>query len=112
MSGYVALLISILLLFGAVALFFTGMQYNPFLSVMGVLCFILAIFFMKGLMIIQPNHSRVLNFFGKYVGTVKENGLFFIINPLYSSQKNESSFRRIFRDKTLKVNDKMEILLR
>ena len=44
MSGYLALLISILLLFGAVALFFTGMQYNPFLSVMGVLCFILAIF--------------------------------------------------------------------
>ncbi|ATL45416.1 SPFH domain-containing protein [Elizabethkingia sp. HX WHF] len=105
MSGYVALLISILLLFGAVALFFTGMQYNPFLSVMGVLCFILAIFFMKGLMIIQPNHSRVLNFFGKYVGTVKENGLFFI-NPLYSSQRMSLRSENL-QGQTLKVNDKM-----
>ncbi len=105
MSGYVALLISILLLFGAVALFFTGMQYNPFLAVMGVLCFILAVFFMKGLMIIQPNHSRVLNFFGKYVGTVKENGLFFI-NPLYSSQRMSLRSENL-QGQTLKVNDKM-----
>lgn len=105
MSGYVALLISILLLFGAVTLFFTGMQYNPFLSAIGVLCFILAIFFMKGLMIIQPNHSRVLNFFGKYVGTVKENGLFFI-NPLYSSQRMSLRSENL-QGQTLKVNDKM-----
>lgn len=105
MSGYVALLISILLLFGAVALFFTGMQYNPLLSVVAVLCFILAIFFMKGLMIIQPNHSRVLNFFGKYVGTVKENGLFFI-NPLYSSQRMSLRSENL-QGQTLKVNDKM-----
>ncbi|MCL1678861.1 MULTISPECIES: SPFH domain-containing protein [Elizabethkingia] len=105
MSGYVALLISILLLFGAVTLFFTGMQYNPLLAVMGVLCFILAIFFMKGLMIIQPNHSRVLNFFGKYVGTVKENGLFFI-NPLYSSQRMSLRSENL-QGQTLKVNDKM-----
>lgn len=105
MSGYVALLISILLLFGAVALFFIGTQYNPLLSVVAVLCFILAIFFMKGLMIIQPNHSRVLNFFGKYVGTVKENGLFFI-NPLYSSQRMSLRSENL-QGQTLKVNDKM-----
>lgn len=105
MSGYLALLISILLLFGAVALFFIGTQYNPLLSVVAVLCFILAIFFMKGLMIIQPNHSRVLNFFGKYVGTVKENGLFFI-NPLYSSQRMSLRSENL-QGQTLKVNDKM-----
>ncbi len=60
---------------------------------------------MKGLMIIQPNHSRVLNFFGKYVGTVKENGLFFI-NPLYSSQRMSLRSENL-QGQTLKVNDKM-----
>src|SRR5881227_340222 len=49
-----------------------------------VLLMVLSFFLMKGLMIIQPNHSRVLNFFGKYAGTVKENGWFFV-NPFYTS---------------------------
>ena len=29
-----------------------------------------------GFMIVQPNESRVLTFFGKYSGTVKQNGFF------------------------------------
>ena len=33
-------------------------------------------------MIVNPNQARVLIFFGKYVGTVKENGLLWI-NPFY-----------------------------
>lgn len=105
MSGYLALLISVVLIIAAGALFLVGLQENPLLSVLGVICFILAIFFMKGLMIIQPNHSRVLNFFGKYVGTVKENGLFFI-NPLYSSQRMSLRSENL-QGQTLKVNDKM-----
>ncbi|WP_407480595.1 SPFH domain-containing protein [Elizabethkingia meningoseptica] len=105
MSGYVALLISVVLIIAAGALFLVGLQENPLLSVLGIICFILAIFFMKGLMIIQPNHSRVLNFFGKYVGTVKENGLFFI-NPLYSSQRMSLRSENL-QGQTLKVNDKM-----
>ncbi|WP_087137870.1 SPFH domain-containing protein [Elizabethkingia meningoseptica] len=105
MSGYLALLISVVLIIAAGALFLVGLQENPLLSVLGVICFILAIFFMKGLMIIQPNHSRVLNFFGKYVGTVKENGLFFI-NPLYSSQRMSLRSENL-QGQALKVNDKM-----
>jgi regulator of protease activity HflC (stomatin/prohibitin superfamily) len=65
----------------------------------------LALSFLKGLMIIQPNHSRVLSFFGKYVGTVKDNGLFFI-NPLYSTQKMSLRSENL-QGQTLKVNDKM-----
>ncbi|SPZ93090.1 SPFH domain / Band 7 family [Sphingobacterium multivorum] len=56
-------------------------------------------------MIINPNHSRVLNFFGKYVGTVKENGLFFV-NPLYSTIKVSLRSDNL-QGQTLKVNDKM-----
>lgn len=59
----------------------------------------------KGLIIVNPNHSRVLNLFGKYVGTIKANGLFFI-NPLYTAQKISLRSENL-QGQTLKVNDKL-----
>jgi len=56
-------------------------------------------------MIIYPNHSSVLSFFGRYVGSVKDNGLFFI-NPLYTSYKISLRAQNL-QGQTLKVNDKM-----
>lgn len=106
MSGYIALVISLVLFFGGIALIINGAKFeSPFFVIVGILCLIAFGFFMKGLMIIQPNHSRVLNFFGKYVGSVKDNGLFFI-NPLYSSQKISLRSENL-QGQTLKVNDKM-----
>lgn len=104
-SGYLTLVICLLLLIASVYLFIIGLDYNIVLVGISVVCFLLSMFFLKGLMIIQPNHSRVLNFFGKYVGTVKDNGLFFI-NPLYSSQKMSLRSENL-QGQTLKVNDKM-----
>ena len=60
---------------------------------------------LKGLIIVHPNHSRILNFFGKYVGTIKENGLYFV-NPLYTSFKISLRAENM-QSQTLKVNDKM-----
>ena len=55
-------------------------------------------------MIVQPNESRVLTFFGKYSGTVKQNG-FFWTNPFYSKEK--LSLRAKNMDvEPIKVNDK------
>ena len=39
---------------------------------------ILAIFVMKGFMVIYPNQSNVMTFLGKYVGTVKQLSLIHI----------------------------------
>lgn len=105
MSGYLALLISVILFFAGVGLFIYSIDYSVGLAVVAILMVLLSFFFMKGLMIIQPNHSRVLNFFGKYVGSVKENGLFFI-NPFYSSQRMSLRSENL-QGQTLKVNDKM-----
>ena len=109
MSGYLALIISLLLLAFCIYLFVLGVDdrvdNNVTYLIISFVCFAVTFFFMKGLMIIQPNHSRVLNFFGKYVGTVKENGLFFI-NPLYSSQKMSLRSENL-QGQRLKVNDKM-----
>ncbi len=105
MSGYLTLVICLVLFAASLYLFIMSTEGSITSAVIAMLCFLLSCFFLKGLMIIQPNHSRILNFFGKYVGTVKENGLFFI-NPLYSSQKMSLRSENM-QGQTLKVNDKM-----
>lgn len=106
MSGYIALVISLVLFFAGFVSIISGAENDEVaFIILGLLCFIAFAFFIKGLMIIQPNHSRVLSFFGKYVGSVKENGLFFI-NPLYSSSKISLRSENL-QGQTLKVNDKM-----
>ncbi|MDR2423512.1 MAG: SPFH domain-containing protein [Prevotellaceae bacterium] len=59
---------------------------------------------LRGFMLIDPNQARVLVFFGKYKGTVKDNG-FFWVHPLYSKRK--ISLRASNLDaEPIKVNDK------
>lgn len=103
-NGYMALILSLVLLLVAVYLF-TLAPVMPLIVVPAILCFAGTIFIWKGLMIIQPNHARVLNFFGKYVGSVKDNGMFFV-NPLYATIKISQRASNLATP-TLKVNDKM-----
>lgn len=70
----------------------------------GFLLLIIWILHLCGFMIVQPNESRVLTFFGKYSGTAKQNG-FFWVNPFYSKEK--LSLRAKNMDvEPIKVNDK------
>ncbi|MBS1908659.1 MAG: SPFH domain-containing protein [Bacteroidetes bacterium] len=103
-SGFLALLVSLVLIALSGFLFATG-KNEPLVIACGFVLFFAALFIIKGLMIINPNHSRVLNFFGKYVGTVKNNGLFFV-NPLYSTLKVSLRAQNL-QGQSLKVNDKM-----
>ena len=57
-----------------------------------------------GFMIVQPNESRVLTFFGKYSGTVKQNG-FFWVNPFFGKVKLSLRARNMDVE-PIKVNDK------
>lgn len=56
-----------------------------------------------GYRIIAPNEASVLTMFGKYIGTVKEGG-FFWVNP-FSSGRHLSLKVRNFESGKLKVND-------
>ncbi|HTM93352.1 MAG TPA: SPFH domain-containing protein [Flavisolibacter sp.] len=106
-SGLIGFLI-ILIVLAASVFFFLQIKendVNPWTIVAAVLLLITGLFLMKGLMIIQPNHSRVLNLFGKYVGSVKENGWFFV-NPFYTAE-NISLRSQNLESAKLKVNDKM-----
>ena len=64
---------------------------------------VVGIFWLSGLFIIQPNQTSVLVFFGKYQGTVKTNG-FFWLNPFYSKKKVSLRVRNLESD-VIKVND-------
>lgn len=108
MSGYLALVLA--LVCGASGVYCFTRLANPYNSEalfvsLGCLLLLAMIFLLKGLMIVHPNHSRVLNFFGKYMGTVKDNGLFFV-NPLYMTYRISLRADNL-QGQTLKVNDKM-----
>lgn len=107
-SGFFALLLAFVFLVGGIALmavFNPEQDGSAALFTIGLLLVIASLFLFKGLTIINPNHSRVCVFFGKYVGTVKENGLKFI-NPFYK-RINISLRAQNLESSKLKVNDKM-----
>ncbi len=58
-----------------------------------------------GFVLVQPNNSRVLLLFGKYIGTVKKNGLYWA-NPFYTKKKISLRASN-FDSERLKVNDKL-----
>jgi len=58
----------------------------------------------KGFVVIAPNLAAVLTFFGKYIGTIDEDG-FFWCNPL-ASRRLVSLRINNFTTETIKVNDK------
>ena len=107
-SGFTALLGAVILFIGGILLCIqAGSKPEPdgVLVLLIILCFLGAVVLCKGLLVVQPNYSVVLTFFGKYVGTVKENGLLFV-NPLFTKQKVSLRSQSLESAK-LKVNDKM-----
>ncbi|MCD9033513.1 SPFH domain-containing protein [Luteimonas sp. Y-2-2-4F] len=63
----------------------------------------LAVFCLAGLYMVEPNQSAVLSLFGKYVGTVHDNGLRWN-SPFYTKRKVSLRVRN-FESGRLKVNE-------
>ena len=98
-NGYLPLLGLVLFIIGAIF-----SVVNSMLSLFFVFLFL---FFctIPGFFLVNPNTSKVLLLFGKYIGTVKENG-FYWANPLY--KKRSISLRASnFDSERVKVNDKL-----
>ncbi|NER12276.1 SPFH domain-containing protein [Leptobacterium flavescens] len=98
-SGYVFLAFFLILLFGSIA--GTIALENGLFIIVIVIC----LFCMLGFVLVNPNGSRVLLLFGKYVGTVKTNG-FYWVNPLYTKKKISLRASN-FDSERVKVNDKI-----
>jgi regulator of protease activity HflC (stomatin/prohibitin superfamily) len=72
-------------------------------GIIAALLWIISGFFISSLTIVGPNQAKAILFFGKYLGTIKDNGLF-ITTPL--TQKITISLKvKNFNTALLKVND-------
>jgi len=78
-------------------------SHNTGLAVLMVVALVVLAVMLCGLFMIEPNQAAVLNLFGKYVGTIKEQGLRWA-NPFYSAKKISLRTRN-FESSKLKVND-------
>jgi len=104
MSGYVAVLITFILL-GANAYLIYYMAENelPVYLWIEIPLFIVTLIFPAGLFVVQPNEARVLVLFGKYIGSVREAG-FWYANP-FAVKRHVSLRIRNFNSEKIKVND-------
>lgn len=103
LPGVPVLIVLFLVLLGGGWLTLAGMGGSIALIVAGILIALLALFLMIGLYMIEPNQAAVLSFFGKYVGTAKDNGLRWN-NPFYAKRKVSMRVRN-FESGKLKVNE-------
>jgi len=99
-SGWAALFILIVtLLIGIAAIIITP----PVLKIVAGVWLLINIFLLLGLFFVNPNEARVLQLFGKYKGSTRQEGLLWA-NPLY--YKKRISLRvRNFETGKMKVND-------
>jgi len=96
-NGFVGILLVIFLL--AVGVFTLYQQK----FVIGLVVILLGVVFATGITIIQPNQAKVVTFFGRYVGSIRDAGLFMTL-PL-TIRTNVSLRVRNFNSSKLKVND-------
>lgn len=96
-NGFLGMLIFLVVVAGG---FYFLASINP---VLGIFLEFLALIFMSGFFIVQPNEAKALIFFGKYLGTVRDSGFWWGV-PL-TVRKKVSLRVRNFNSKKLKVND-------
>jgi regulator of protease activity HflC (stomatin/prohibitin superfamily) len=86
-------------------LIFSGVVNQSLGSVaLGAALILLMLFMAAGLFTVEPNEAKVLQLFGTYKGTVRQQGLFFA-NPFFT-KKRITLRARNFETTRLKVNDK------
>ncbi|GGE01914.1 SPFH domain-containing protein [Paenibacillus nasutitermitis] len=108
-NGFLALLLSLILVGGAIVLFIVGgTQENSGDSgalsiILGIVAMMLGFVIMTSLTVVQPNQAKIITFFGKYKGTVVDSGLWIVIP--FTGKSRVSLKVRNFNSQKLKVND-------
>lgn len=123
-NGWVMLFVVIVMVLGGIALMAGGVvltggddaPQNPgFLALvaLGVVVMLAGLICGKGLKVIAPNEALVLTLFGKYYGSIKRDGFFFI-NPFCTAVNPAAAFNgKLGRKISLKAmslnNDKQKV---
>ena len=106
MSGW-GMLVALLILLGvSVYGFISAVRPTPnaTMIIFWVTVFALDVLGWAGFFVVNPNEAKVLQIFGKYVGTVKAPGLRWA-NPFFSKRRISQRIRN-FETTRLKVNDR------
>ncbi len=131
-SGWLMLALCIIGFIGSIVLMVVGfvlasggsdeeLLYPGFtaLAALGVVVMIVSIVMIAGLKVVAPNEAIVLTLFGKYHGTVKKDGFWFVnpfcvaVNPAATTVKKDSGAAVVGRKISLKAmtlnNDKQKV---
>ncbi len=98
MNGFVGFLLSLCLVVAGGLLILS--ETNP---VVGLLSFLLGSVGFSGLFVVQPNEAKVLTFFGRYLGSWRQSGLWWSFP--FTVRRKVSLRVRNFNSAKLKVND-------
>ena len=105
MNGFIMLFLVLAMVFGMFYfIVLTVTNENGWYMIPAVLLLICIIIGCCGFSMQEPNEAKVLTFFGKYVGTFRKTG-FYWLNP-FMSVKKVSLRARNFNADPIKVNDK------
>jgi len=103
-NGITTLVVLFIVQVTSIAIIFTLGRAGGLITIATILLALFVFIGWFGFFMVNPNEARVLQLFGKYIGTVKEEGLRWA-NPFYA--KFAVSLRvRNFESGQLKVNDK------
>ena len=103
-NGFLMLCINLILTLGSIALIVLSIINENLLFIPGGIILILSLFLWGGLIMLEPNETLVMVFFGKYKGTFTRTG-FFWVNPFLATKKLSLRSRNLDID-PIKVNDK------
>ncbi|MFD0591106.1 SPFH domain-containing protein [Paenibacillus sp. GCM10027627] len=105
-SGYLAMLLVVAAAAGGallVVLQLMADEPSGLIAGIGVALVVVAFLALTSLVIVQPNEAKVITFFGTYIGTVAESGLWMVLP--FTSKSTISLKVRNFNSQKLKVND-------
>ena len=95
-NGMVMLFAILAAMVAGVALIALGVEYSGIFLMLGIVLLIVCTFLLPGLKVLKPQEALVLTLFGKYVGTLKGEGFYFVnpfcsaINPAAKTVLNQS----------------------
>jgi regulator of protease activity HflC (stomatin/prohibitin superfamily) len=97
MNGFLTLFIALISLIAA------GYAFFQVYIILGILMVVVFCVMVSSIMVVQPNEAKAITFFGSYVGSVRESGMWMTIP--FTTKPKVSLRVRNFNSKMLKVND-------
>jgi len=111
-NGMAVMLLTLLLYLASVGTcVFGGIQQNWTLLTISIIWLVIGWFPLCGLKVLKPQEALVLTLFGKYIGTIREEGFYFVnpfcasVNPAAKTRLSQSGDVERGRTQALSITD-------